>query len=83
MPPAIGSIKTRTMPLLHTAFRLDIDTAKHDYHGLVGVKLEKCIDHILPQYTSALFFGSWRFCKTYSQSFIRACVDIYYVIKGG
>ena len=60
MPSAIiGGIKGRTMPLLHTALRLDIDTAKHENQGLIGVKLDKakCFDRILPQHTAALFLA--------------------------
>ena len=33
----IGGIKGRTMPLLHTALRLDIDTALHAGQDLIGV----------------------------------------------
>lgn len=58
MPPAItGGIKSRTMPLLHTALRLDINSARHHSQGLVGFKLDKAkrSDRILPQYTSAWF----------------------------
>ena len=53
----IGGIKGRTMPLLHTALRLDIDTAQHADQDLIGVKLDKakCFDRIVPSITCALF----------------------------
>lgn len=55
----IGGIRGRTMPLSHTALRLDIDNAKHHNHGLVGIKLDeaKCFDRLLPSHTCALFLA--------------------------
>ena len=60
MPASIiGGIKHRTMPMLHTAMRLDIDQAKAQGQGLVGVKLDKakCFDRIIPSHASALFLA--------------------------
>ena len=60
MPSSIiGGIKGRTMPLLHTALRLDIDTALHAGQDLIGVKLDKakCFDRIVPSITCALFLA--------------------------
>lgn len=60
MPSSIiGGIKGRTMPLLHTALRLDIDSAKHEQQDLIGVKLDKakCFDRLAPSITCALFLA--------------------------
>lgn len=55
----IGGIKGRTMPMLHTALRLEIDEAKSQDQGLVGIKLDKakCFDRIIPSHASALFLA--------------------------
>ena len=55
----VGGIKHRTMPMLHTALRLDLDQAKAEDQGLVGVKLDKakCFDRIIPSHASALFLA--------------------------
>lgn len=55
----IGGIRGRTMQLLHTALRLDIDDAKLRKQGLIGIKLDKakCFDRLIPSHTSALFLA--------------------------
>lgn len=55
----IGGVKGRTMPQLHTALRLDIDTANHHDQGLIGIILDKakCFDRIIPSHTCALMLA--------------------------
>lgn len=60
MPPCIvGGIRGRTMPMLHTALRLDIDEAAVQQQELVGIKPDKakCFDRIIPSHTCALFLA--------------------------
>lgn len=55
----VGGICGRTMPMLHTALRLDLDEASLQQDELVGIKLDKakCFDRIIPSHTSALFLA--------------------------
>ena len=55
----IGGVKGRTMPSLHTALRLEIDTARTNKQDLVGIKLDKakCFDRLIPDFTAALFLA--------------------------